>query len=534
MTTDTDRLIHAYIEGDLTPEQAAELSAWVEQSDTNAEHFVRCCVQHYLLREQAVGKDLAESAFSAAGKQTEDADDAESLTSAGLLQQLSDSGTQGQASDELPLIHIDSSTPLTKKAYSSALSYVIKHTFTPKRVAILATAAALLLGMVPTIVFLADGPDEPERVVELPGPIDQPEPWEDPSDVQQIVATLTAEHSAVWERRPGEDLYAGQQLSLLEGFAEVTTEREAVVLIEAPATIELLNSNTIHLHDGKLMGTCETEASKGFVVHTPHMDVTDLGTEFGVFVDSAAYTIAEVFSGSIEVAASGGLSPPKTISPGEWIALDRLGKEIPDHSLVSQVFGDLVTFRAGIVEMSDSLRIANDRPGLLTPEMFLSNTQATIFPELDGAILHGDVKVSIHKPGLYEEFIPEQLTAGSIASGTEIRSYVIRSRGVSGVTVIKGSVTFDAPILGVITQSEDWERFAAQQPGQLIALSEMPPALLEKGSERNKNDISGDWVLLSEDRRTLDFRFHVLASGDDHMRVLVSMPSEEAAGYISN
>ena len=59
----------------------------------------------------------------------------------------------------------------------------------------------------------------------------------------------TTEHDAVWDRQPGEDLYAGQRLTLTQGFAEITTTRGAVAILEAPVTIELLNNdNALRLH----------------------------------------------------------------------------------------------------------------------------------------------------------------------------------------------------------------------------------------------------------------------------------------------
>ena len=120
------------------------------------------------------------------------------------------------------------------------------------------------------------------------------------------VATLTATHNAVWTSSqaegasapgssgsltPGSNLYPNQRLTLTAGFAEITTKRGAVAILEAPATIELLdNNNALRLHTGKLVGICETASSKGFVVRTPHMDITDLGTRFGALSSISVLT----------------------------------------------------------------------------------------------------------------------------------------------------------------------------------------------------------------------------------------------------
>ena len=166
-------------------------------------------------------------------------------------------------------------------------------------------AAVLMLGalLYLTIVGLG-GNAEKTNVPKIAG--DQPEPSA-PSDLPEvqptpIAAMLTGEHNAAWEHHPGKDLYAGQRLTLIRGTAEIATTRGAIVVIEAPASIELLNnSNAIHLDRGRLVGICHTESSKGFLVRTPDLDVTDLGTEFGVEVNRSGETSVEVFSGSVAV-----------------------------------------------------------------------------------------------------------------------------------------------------------------------------------------------------------------------------------------
>ena len=201
--------------------------------------------------------------------------------------------------DELPPIHLEANA-LTRQKYVSALTYVLEHTFTPKCIAALATAAALLLGVVLAIAFLTGGPDEPDRVVEAP---DQPTIVPQAPIAQHVVATLTAEYDAVWDRQPGVDLYAGQRFTLTQGYAEVTTSQGAVAILEAPATVELMDDrNAIRLHTGKLTGICETDTSKGFAVYTPTAKLVDVGTVFGVEVTPGNTTQLHVIRGQVNAA----------------------------------------------------------------------------------------------------------------------------------------------------------------------------------------------------------------------------------------
>ena len=214
---------------------------------------------------------------------------------------------QGEDLDPMALAAVrfqtTSSQTTSKPQYLSALSYVIEHTFTPRRVAIMATAAALLLGVVLTIVFVIGGDGTPEEVADLPDYT----PLTPTPDPNRVVATITGQTQAVWISANGEGalpdrtlLGPNQRLTLARGFAEIMTNRGAVVLVQSPATIETTDKdNAIRLHRGKLVGRCDTRSSKGFVVHAPGLDVVDLGTEFGVEADAVNGSTVLVISGSV-------------------------------------------------------------------------------------------------------------------------------------------------------------------------------------------------------------------------------------------
>jgi len=146
-------------------------------------------------------------------------------------------------------------------------------------------------------------------------------------DTTTPVATLTAERDAAWRivsgtRAPnvGEGLRPGQMLVLTEGFAQVTTNDGAVAILQSPCAVELIDSpNAIRLHDGKLVGLCHTEQSRGFTVHTEQADITDLGTEFGVEVTADQITTA-VFVGQVEVTPLGGR--PQSITQNQTATLN--------------------------------------------------------------------------------------------------------------------------------------------------------------------------------------------------------------------
>ncbi|MEO0476020.1 MAG: FecR domain-containing protein [Planctomycetota bacterium] len=125
------------------------------------------------------------------------------------------------------------------------------------------------------------------------------------------VATLTAGYDMAWDRLPEQDFYAGQRFTLTRGFAEITTGRGAVILLEAPCTIAFTSDhNTLQLDAGKLVGRCLTPTSRGFTVLTPSARVVDIGTEFGVVVDADRGTGVHVFEGEVRVASKQSIDQP--------------------------------------------------------------------------------------------------------------------------------------------------------------------------------------------------------------------------------
>lgn len=204
---------------------------------------------------------------------------------------------------------------LTKQDWANAGRYLLSQVKHYRQQMIMGAAAAVML--LAAVLFLTWG--GPDQSIPLAG--NDPTNETPSADTQRTplvaVATLTAAHDARWESdidfgtpELGETLFSEQRLVLTQGFAEITTKRGAVVLVQAPATIGLLDSdNAVYLHEGNLVGSCRTQRSKGFVVHTKHADVVDLGTEFGVEV-SADGMVATVFSGKVEVTPVGGVAEP--------------------------------------------------------------------------------------------------------------------------------------------------------------------------------------------------------------------------------
>jgi hypothetical protein len=114
------------------------------------------------------------------------------------------------------------------------------------------------------------------------------------------VATLIRAEGARWDREgvlpEGRRLLQGR-LRLVEGKAAILFDSGAVMVLAAPADLDLESRGRALLHSGKV--TVEASEAYGFTVRTPKGEVVDLGTEFAVAVESGGATEVHVLQGEV-------------------------------------------------------------------------------------------------------------------------------------------------------------------------------------------------------------------------------------------
>jgi hypothetical protein len=93
-------------------------------------------------------------------------------------------------------------------------------------------------------------------------------------------------------------------LRLKSGLAQIVFYSGARVVIEGPAEFQIVSPTETSFRNGKLIAEVPSQA-RGFRVSTPQMNVTDLGTVFGLDV-KARRTELHVFKGSVEFQTTAG------------------------------------------------------------------------------------------------------------------------------------------------------------------------------------------------------------------------------------
>ncbi len=123
--------------------------------------------------------------------------------------------------------------------------------------------------------------------------------------------------------RPSQALGPGR-LSLEAGTVEVTIQNGARILLEGPATLELLTPLRAYLQAGRAVVHVPAAAT-GFVLETRDANVLDVGTEFGVKVGPERGTEVQVYQGSVFTSAKsagGRTNSPQRMLAGSAARLD--------------------------------------------------------------------------------------------------------------------------------------------------------------------------------------------------------------------
>ncbi|HZU35694.1 MAG TPA: FecR domain-containing protein [Gemmataceae bacterium] len=123
--------------------------------------------------------------------------------------------------------------------------------------------------------------------------------WSNAASDEAAIAWLVNAQDCTWfGPGPMGNLQSGKILSIEHGLAEIHFRSGARVLLEGPATLELLSPSSARLASGRLTARVPASAA-GFTIVSPQGKVIDLGTEFGMQAGSSS-TEVYVFQGRVE------------------------------------------------------------------------------------------------------------------------------------------------------------------------------------------------------------------------------------------
>ncbi len=105
------------------------------------------------------------------------------------------------------------------------------------------------------------------------------------------------------------------------GVVELVAASNARLIVEAPAAFELMGSNEINLHNGKIYVSTNDASAKTFTVHVGDVSFMDMGTEFAVEGIPHKQAKLFVFKGKVRVFGKL-LKEDQTIDAGDGLIID--------------------------------------------------------------------------------------------------------------------------------------------------------------------------------------------------------------------
>ena len=353
--SDLQELMLVYLNNEATDEQIRELFEWITRSPKNANEFAEVSLMHGQMRSLLAGESKAKQA--------------------GVLKTV---GT----------------TPVQEAMPAPSGSAPNKNGL----VAILSLAAAVFIMACGYLFWMGDV-SENRSLAE-----------------SSQFATISQLSNVSWVSKSFQesDRIGHQTLELESGIVRLQFDSGVDVTLEGPAKYQLVSSSESWLEAGALVATVP-EGAEGFVVDTPTAKVIDLGTSFGVEVNSSGVADVLVFDGEVEV-VSAETEDSQRVVEGEAIRLGQ-GKVNSTKFDVSR-FEKLWPISSGIAGSTEVFQFVPPFPKKLN----WVHSDNHIFVATEGipSRLRRDVEINISKPGTYVS--AEELTPSTLQTGSRIQS----------------------------------------------------------------------------------------------------------------
>lgn len=181
--------------------------------------------------------------------------------------------------------------------------------------------------------------------------------------VRPSVATLTDSINAEWINTKdipvNDDTLFQGELILAKGLAEITFDGGAIVIVEAPAVFRLESPKSMFLVSGKVSAVV-SEYATGFTVNTLSASIVDLGTEFGVSVESDDSCSLHMFKGEarLVVGQKAEKKTSHTITANEARSVDLAGV-VEDIKLGEREFVRQIDSAEGFIWHGENFSIAD-------------------------------------------------------------------------------------------------------------------------------------------------------------------------------
>jgi hypothetical protein len=164
-------------------------------------------------------------------------------------------------------------------------------------------------------------------------------------------------------------------IQILSGTTKLQLPKIGYVMIDGPAEFDMLDPRRARLARGRIRVHVTEEEGRGFIVETPHGNVTDLGTEFGLDVSDKGQAGLVVFDGAVNLQlpeqAQGDKPVVERLTQGDGVLFNKAGKLNPIGAIrregveTFELCGDALESRqrsgATIVNVTDNIGESGSR-----------------------------------------------------------------------------------------------------------------------------------------------------------------------------
>lgn len=350
------------------------------------------------------------------------------------------------------------------------------------------------------------------------------------SDLAPMVAIATYLSSNPGSSVTSKVVRAGEECQLLEGMMRLEFGNGAVVAVEAPADLTVKSPDEIQLRSGNLNAWCP-ETAHGFLVTTASGTLKDLGTSFGVSANPDGTSDFLVLDGEVEVSMNG---EQRTLQKGNAVRTTQ--KEgLSDLAFEPSAFKHTWPVASGI--QSTTGQVIPAPPN--TPEIvaaYEDDDHVIVIPERRAFLPPSELPIDADKPGTYGPggmllHSPRDNTKTLVCDdGARVRSYLIRYNPVGVLEFgvfrkFEGSVTFDRPILGVITSTGKLNLTDGVASSTPLPPLEINPQM--RGLEGGPRTLPDSYAL-SKDRRTITVWLNAGESVDELRIITADDPPKNA------
>jgi ferric-dicitrate binding protein FerR (iron transport regulator) len=310
------------------------------------------------------------------------------------------------------------------------------------------------------------------------------------------------------------------------GVVRFETATGASVSVAGPARFRLVASDRIDLSSGQLTARMLRPEAQ-LTVRVRDLEVTDLGTAFGIDANAGGRALVSVFDGSVAVKTSA-TTGELQLNRGESLVHNQSGAPgVTRTGYDAGAFRELWPLTAGIDEASNLVEFLPPGPLLRPLREYRANDRVFLFPELQDAEVGQALALDVSPEVRHW---PESSTSPyPLARGERTHSYLLffqpdRASPMTGFRHLKGEITFQRRVIGVICSDQGLD--ASDSVVGVPGVDYSTPGQRRGLEEADKQNPGGvilrrDSISVGPDGRTVRFDFHV-SNEREQMRVLIS------------